>query len=161
VKYKRKCKPEDFNVFGITDSNVLRKGINDLINPLKNLAATLYIDWEADIGKNNAVVMEIVHLIQKRRVYFHIFHEIDMCEINHVSLACFWILKLRPFFYKSNPRVNINFILATSLFRYTIESVAHKNNKTIDYPTSNLNHAFKYRDLSKESIMAIAESLIC
>ena len=86
-----------------------------------------------------------------------------MGELNEACLRCFWILKLNPFTYKDNTGDNINFVFAMGIFTRGVTGTAEKTNKKANFTKeiyNNLSHAFKYRDLSKEAIMAIAESLI-
>ncbi|MCL2064069.1 MAG: hypothetical protein FWG98_06815 [Candidatus Cloacimonetes bacterium] len=149
--------PADFPIYENLKKEEFKNVLDDFINLLKK---TTFCDWKF-IGKDDKLIIEIINLIQKRRVYFHVFHEKQMGELNEISLVCFWILKLRPFFYKKNPRININLTLSITLFKQFIERMAKIKGKKIDFPTNHLLHAFKYRDLSKEAIMAIAESLIC
>ena len=151
--------PIDFPVYENLKLQDFKQAFDTFINSLKNTADNYHLKWN-EVGKNTSVIIEIINLIQKRRIYFHIFHEKEMGELNEISLACFWILKLKPFIYIPNKNVNINLFLALNLFRLMIERTAKAKGKKIDFPTSHLIHAFKYRDLSKEAIMAIAESLI-
>ena len=86
-----------------------------------------------------------------------------MGELNEACLLCFWILKLSPFSYISNPDYNINFSIAISLFTRGVIFTAKKRGQNPNLNNNvilHLTHAFKYRDLSKEAIMAIGESLI-
>ena len=146
----------DFPIYEDLKSEEFRNALENFMKPIKETSDKYFFIWD-EIGMNVDSIIEIVNLIQKRRVYFYIFHEKQMGELNEVSLTCFWILKLRPFHYIPNPRVNVNLIFALNLFKLVIERISKKE---IKFPTSHLLHAFKYRDLSKEAIMAIAESLI-
>jgi hypothetical protein len=106
---------------------------------------------------------EIAERIEKRRVYFHVFYDVDMGELNEASLLCFWILKLHPFFSESIQSDVLNAKIAIYLFFTAASYTATANKKHIntnDKLVENLYYAFRYRDLSKEAIMALAESMI-
>ena len=154
---KKATNPKDFPVYENLNKMEFKTALDDFLSLLKN---TTICDWKF-IGKDDELIFEIINLIQKRRVYFHIFHEKEMGELNEISLMCFWILKLRPFHHKKDPRVNINLTISIVLFKQFIDRMEKIRGKKIDFPTSYLLHSFKYRDISKEAIMAIAESLIC
>jgi len=86
-----------------------------------------------------------------------------MGELNEGSLMCFWILKLMPFEHEDFPNIELNVKIASCLFINIFRYVAKKRGRranikgdTIDY----LAYAFMFRDLSKEAIMALAESLL-
>jgi F0F1-type ATP synthase membrane subunit a len=102
-------------------------------------------------------------MVQRREVYFHVFHDIEMGELNEACLNCFWIMKFCPFHYVREPNHNINITFALALFTRAITYVTKKeNNRPPNYTESaikHLVHAFAYRDLSKEALMAIGKSL--
>ena len=146
----------EFPVYEDMQKEDFKLALENLINLIKKSST---YKWES-IGKNNQTLFEIINLVQKRRIYFHIFHQKEMGELNEISLICFWLLKLKPFYDKKNPRENVNLVFAITIFKQVIDRINIAKGKKIDFPTSHLLHAFKYRDLSKEAIMAIAESLI-
>ena len=146
----------EFPIYEDMQKEDFKVALDNLINLIKKSST---YKWES-IGKNNQTLFEIINLVQKRRIYFHIFHQKEMGELNEISLICFWLLKLKPFYDKKNPRENVNLVFAITIFKQVIDRINIAKGKKIDFPTSHLLHAFKYRDLSKEAIMAIAESLI-
>jgi hypothetical protein len=84
-------------------------------------------------------------------------------KLNEVSLLCFWILKLHPFFSDKIQSDILNAKIAVYLFLTAASYTARSGNKhinTADRLVENLYYAFRFRDLSKEAIMALAESLI-
>jgi hypothetical protein len=86
-----------------------------------------------------------------------------MGELNEGALMCFWILKLTPF---TSPKIStsiLNARIALSIFFKMLFYVAQTKNKKVNSTKQiidDLFYAFCYRDLSKEAIMAIAESLV-
>jgi hypothetical protein len=116
-----------------------------------------------DIYTSNPVMLEIYERIEKRRVYFHIFYNgCKMGELNEGSLMCFWILKLMPFSHPNIPANEINAKIALYLLNNMLIYYAKKNKKKINISNSlkDLYYSFRFRDLSKEAIMALAGSMI-
>ena len=109
-----------------------------------------------------SVLVKTCDRIEKRRIYFHIYYNgCRMGELNEASLMCFWILKLMPFSHKDIPTNELNAKIALYLLYNAVIYHARKYNKGANVSLSeNLYYAFLYRDLSKEAIMALAESMI-
>jgi len=111
-----------------------------------------------------SVLLDIIEKVEKRRVYFHVFHRATMSESDEMSLYCFWILKLTPFFNVENPDYPVNAFFALFIFLKTINNLSYERlNRAINLDkeyVDSLIYAFQYRDLSKEAIMAIAEALL-
>jgi hypothetical protein len=107
---------------------------------------------------------EVIERVEKRRVYFHIFYEgCKMGEMNEVSLICFWILKLMPFYSSKMSNLELNAKIAVHIFTNMLAFVQKRMNKKANINKQLLNdlyYAFRYRDLSKEAIMLIAEGLL-
>ncbi|MDR2727999.1 MAG: hypothetical protein LBB56_02615 [Chitinispirillales bacterium] len=141
---------------------------------------------ELDWCKND--VLKTVEQVWKRKIYFRIFHNgvTEMNELKEVSLYCFWILKLQPFFLRgeylgntdSTSRFNAAIALRVLIHGLKIYSnnmnkkeadeakrnPQHKKqifkpniNKSMVY---NLHYSFHIRDWSKEALMDLCESLI-
>ena len=153
-------KPEEFPIFTKLDTEQIR---------LLSQKLHLYInDFENDCGINNVIkdgdiLVEIFDRIEKRRVYFHIFHNIKMGELNEGSLMCFWVLKLMPFSHPIISANDFNAKIALYVFYQMLIYVAKKKDKNVNLEPSlnkELYYSFRFRDLSKEAIMAIAESMI-
>jgi hypothetical protein len=153
-------KPEEFPVFTPISEEMVKSTIEKLKKYLSQFPASHGID---DITANMDIIHEIAERVEKRRVYFHIFYDVNMNELNEVSLLCFWILKLHPFFsYKIQSDI-LNAKIALYLFLTAVSYTAREGGKHIntgDRLVENLYYAFRFRDLSKEAIMALAESLI-
>jgi hypothetical protein len=89
-------------------------------------------------------------------------------EIMEKKAYSFWIAKLQPFCdvppenAKAKQANDVNAIIAVRLLCRTVNSIRKTNGKRdLDQLNlSNLIHAFRYRDISKEAVMAIFENLI-
>ena len=152
--------PEEFPVFTKLDMRQIT---------LLNSKFKLYLkNFEEVQGITNilispSVMIEICERIEKRRVYFHVFYDCKMGELNEGSLMCFWILKLAPFTHHSIPANELNAKIALYLFYNILLYQAKKNNKKINLSDSlskDLYYSFRFRDISKEAIMALSESMI-
>jgi hypothetical protein len=120
------------------------------------------------LKKENIVVskqalIEICERIEKRRVYFKVFYNCKLSELNEACLICFWILKLSPFYSTVSPNIFVNQKIALCTFIRIVTGYAKKTKRKINLRPDlikDLTYAFRFRDLSKEALMAIAESLI-
>jgi len=153
--------PNEFPVFTKLDTRQIVVLCSKFKFYLKDFEAIYGI---TDIATEDSVIIEICERIEKRRVYFHIFYnKCKMGELNEGSLMCFWILKLMPFSHPDIPANELNAKIALHIFYSMLLYVARKNGKKVNF-TDSLNNAlfysFRFRDLSKEAIMALAESLI-
>jgi hypothetical protein len=116
-----------------------------------------------DIAARKGAWLDIIEKVEKRRVYFRVFHGITMSEQNEISLYCFWALKEAPLFNRKNPDHRINTAFAFYMFVEMIHRVRRKmglGDVLSGKYANNLIYAFQNRDLSKEAIMLIAESLL-
>jgi hypothetical protein len=157
-------KPSDFPEFESLDATDMESIYNGFCYVIKSIAAKRL---DIDINKlliSKPVIYDIIERVEKRRVYFHIFHKgMEMGELNECSLYCFWLLKLCPFYYEDAKNGEINQVLAFYIFVSILSSIAKLRGKTFILTKekySNLYYAFRYRDLSKEAIMALTESLV-
>jgi hypothetical protein len=138
---------------------------------IKAILDTLNIDrkkvYVVSPTYSNAPIRDLIERIEKRKIYFHIFHRLTMDELNEVSFYCFWILKLQPFrhrdehifgFDKLNSRIALCLLLKTA-----VKYASCNNNLKVGITSEglrNLRYAFLYHDLSKEAIMALARNLV-
>jgi len=161
----KSCNPADYPQFGRIDSKTIRDKAAKLIGWI----------WESEssIPRNRIFVSDdclasIIDMVERRRVYFHVFHGINMSEWNEAALYCFWIIKLQPFAEVSPPNVKarqsneVNATIAVRLLCRVANNIRGINGKERieKLNISNLIHSFRYRDISKESIMAILEVMI-
>jgi hypothetical protein len=128
------------------------------------VAPSLKINF-SDLAQEDDLIYDIIDMVQRRKVYFHVFHNgMELGELNEGCLWTFWVLKFCPFRDKTGKLSSINVKIALSIFVLTVSAYAKVVSKKVAVMTPKraeyLAHAFKYRDISKEALMAIAESLI-
>jgi len=157
--------PSDFPKFLPLEWPVIKKMIEGTIPKLlQNMVTVLGIEDQSEISINYDTMVEILTRVEKRRVYFHIYYDgVKMGELNEASLICFWILKLMPFKHATISNKTLNAKIAYTFFINVLFYVAANTNKKVNVRKAILDqllYAFQYRDLSKEAIMAIAESLL-
>jgi hypothetical protein len=154
-------KPEDFPIFSSPDENTIREAIAKLNSYLRNFSTNTGI---TNIIVHDVILYEIIERIEKRRVYFYIFYDgCEMGEMNEISLACFWIMKLMPFFCPNIPAAKLNAKIAIHVFVNMLTYVKNTTGKKLNITSQiirDLFYSFCYRDISKESIMLLAESLV-
>jgi hypothetical protein len=157
--------PNDFPTWEPLDEDRL-KGIQiDFLEPLFFYMENINID-SAQIDWDAERLYAIFDMVHKRKVYMHIYHEIDMMsELNESCLYVFWILKLRPFRDEKRPNYDVNFFMALEIFTLMVNRCAKAHNIDIDsviYPETfkQLLHAFKFQDMSKESLMLLAKAMV-
>ena len=154
-------KPKDFPLFSSIPDSEMKQMIKKMSTYFKGLDTFIFVK---DLQVTNEILTEIIERIEKRRVYFHIFYDgCEMGELNEVSLMCFWILKLAPFYSGTIPTSILNAKMALYLFINAMYAILRKSNKKL-HPNpqlfSDLYYAFRFRDLSKEAIMALTSSLV-
>ena len=117
-------------------------------------------------GYSEEVLIEIFERVEKRRLYFHVFYnKCDMSELNEVSLICFWIAKLHPFHHPAIDSSKLNTKIALCMFIEIIQiylglEKAGQSRKVPEHFIKDLFYGFLYRDISKESLMLLAESFL-
>jgi len=125
-------------------------------------------------------VGNIIEQVRRRTLYFHIYHEPNgLNEAKETALYTFWMLKLQPFYWGSSkgkrcsvlpcPNHLLNTSIAISFFIRGLHFYASKKSKKegrryqfniTDPAIQGWKHSFVYRDISKEALMDLAESLI-
>jgi hypothetical protein len=159
-------KPEDFPQFTQPDSATMQRLMSKIPQFLHNIASVLQIKDTNEIIVCQKTLYEILTRVEKRRVYFHIYHNgLKMGERNEGALICFWILKLMPFKHDSIPNTLLNAKIAYTFFLNMLfyEAAKGKVKRKVNVKSelyNNILYSFMYRDLSKEAIMALAESLL-
>jgi hypothetical protein len=108
--------PKDFPVFGKWSKEAYIPRRDEFLGLFKHLSAELCLDWDDGIEVNERCVIDIIDMVQRRRVYFHVYHNgMDMGELNEACLICFWLLKLNPFFDNKDSDYNVNFLYSADL----------------------------------------------
>jgi len=159
-------KPEEFPKFSQPDAATMKRLMDKIPQFLQNIAAVLQIKNVNEILVCQETLYEILTRVEKRRVYFHVYHNgLKMGERNEGALICFWILKLMPFKHNTIPNSLLNTKIAFSFFLNMLyyEAANAKVKRKVNVKSdlfNNILYAFMYRDLSKEAIMALAESLL-
>ena len=155
--------PNDFPKFTPLDKATFDQMINKIEKYLANLSSFLGIDDDEITGITD-VLIEVIERVEKRRIYFHIFYDgCEMGELNEGALLCFWIVKLHPFCHPSIDSYKLNAKIAICLFINAIyyHSQETKKNKRIPaHFIDDLYYSLLYRDISKESLMILAECFI-
>ncbi|MCL1910634.1 MAG: hypothetical protein FWG13_00300 [Leptospirales bacterium] len=156
-------KPEEFPTFTPLDKHTIESMLGKIADYLHNISDIIKINHTM-IDTSMDIMYEIIERIEKRRIYFHIYYDrCKMGELNEGSLMCFWILKLNPFHGNGIANNILNTKIALCLFMNMLHYHAKKENKKLSITKNMLNdifYAFRFRDLSKEAIMILAESLI-
>ncbi|MDR2732001.1 MAG: hypothetical protein LBB36_02150 [Fibromonadaceae bacterium] len=158
------CKPGDYPQFGKLPEEVIQENADKLKKWIWENESTIPRER---IFVSDDCILKIIDLVERRRVYFHVFHKIDMSEWNEIALYCFWITKLHPFFEVpppntvGRPAYLVNAIIAVRMLQNVVNKIRKREGKErVKLSLNNLIHAFCFRDISKESFMALFESLI-
>jgi hypothetical protein len=152
--------PEEFPIFTKLDIRQITVLSAHFKLYLKDFSANTGIN---DIIIDNSVIIEICERIEKRRIYFHIFYNCKMGELNEGALMCFWIVKLMPFSHRTISAYELNSKVSQYLFNNVLVYWANKHHKKINTSPEvqeRFYYSLRYRDISKESIMLLAESLL-
>ncbi|GHS93444.1 hypothetical protein FACS1894139_07340 [Planctomycetales bacterium] len=127
-----------------------------LYDCLGDLPAALGIK---DLRVSKPAIAEIIDLVERRRVYFRIFHGIEMGELNETALYCFWFIKFAPLYHPQYPNWQINLLAAMKL----LIAFVRRRHPAAPLPKpfiQKIAYAFRYRDLSKEAVMLLLETLV-
>jgi len=156
-------KIEEFPIFTPLDKTTIHNMLVKTANYLHNISDIINIDYKK-IDTSMDIMYEIIERIEKRRIYFHIYYNgCKMGELNEGALMCFWIIKLNPFHYDGISNNILNTKIALCLFLNVLHYHTQKENIKLNLTEKMINdiyYAFRFRDLSKEAIMILAESLI-
>jgi len=157
-------KPHEFPPFTDFSASEMKQLMDNVIPQLlQNMKCVFGEKSLSEIDFDYDIMAEIITRVEKRRVYFHIYHNVQMGELNEGALYCFWILKLMPFKHIKIANSTLNAKIAYTFFVNLLYYVAKCTGKKVNANKllmNNLLYTFKYRDLSKEAIMALAESLL-
>lgn len=136
------------------------------------------------LGKNNIdseklyvdekTVLSVISKVDQRKKYFEYFHRLKMSEYKEAALICFWYMKLKPICVNSKIQnirecgafEAINEKLAVYYIIKTLKSMLKLNNKGVGLIDSlspkylqELIYSFAYRDISKEALILLIESM--
>ncbi|GHV11700.1 hypothetical protein FACS189491_03400 [Spirochaetia bacterium] len=74
--------PEDFPIFKHLDQATIIKMLRKIESFLGNLSVMLNIET-TKIGISMPIMTEVIERVEKRRIYFHIFH--DRCKMGELN----------------------------------------------------------------------------
>ncbi|MCL2758753.1 MAG: hypothetical protein FWD22_00880 [Treponema sp.] len=153
----------DFPIYSNIDKVMIDRMCLKMIDLLGNLSSVLHINTTEIIYQKDTLI-EIFERIEKRRIYFHVFYKgCKMGELNEGALLCFWIAKLHPFYHPGIDTIKLNSKIAVCLFSNMILFYSKNNKQERKIPShfvNDLYYSLLYRDISKESLMLLAESFI-
>jgi hypothetical protein len=121
---------------------------------------------ESIVDKNMLDLADIIQRVEKRRVYFCVFHDMVINEVKEAALIAYWVLKFKPFYFKREKRDSKRYRHINEKFAiYMIFSALHEvgrisiNNKKINSYYSYLLYSFRYRSFTIDSMLVLAESI--
>jgi len=130
-------KPKDFPIFTQVDSATMQHLMDKLPKFLHNIAAVLGIKSSTEIIVDQEILYEIFTRVEKRRVYFHIYHNgLEMGELNEAALIVFWILKLMPFKHDIISSTLLNVKIAYTFLINILYYIAAKKKKGLIFRVS-------------------------
>lgn len=126
---------------------------------------------------NKEAIISIINRVEQRKQYFKFFHHLDMSDFKELALNCFWYIKLHPiiacnrraeepseeelqFLKGVNEKFAVYFILTE--FRALLKKEKLDDqalNKLSDSYIKELVYTFLYRDISKESLILLIETM--
>lgn len=151
------------------EEEVLKSKSNELIKQFNKYAESVNLPLE-NLCIQRLLLPRIILRVDKREGYFIVFHDqTKINEIKQAALMAYWIIKLKPFMVNTtDPEIShrycrINegfaaFYLLSAFKQYAIENnnaVLNLSERLID----EMMYAFTYWDLSKESVILIAETI--
>jgi hypothetical protein len=156
-------KVDEFPIFTSLDKTTIQNMLAKMANYLHNISDLIKIDHKK-IDTSMDTMYEIIERIEKRRIYFHIYYNgCKMGELNEGALMCFWIIKLNPFHCNGISNNTLNAKIALCLFMNMLHYHTQKESIKLNITKKMVNdiyYSFRFRDLSKEAIMILAEGLI-
>lgn len=141
----------------------------NLVSVFEEFAETINLDME-DVDFDFKLMNEINIRVDKRKDYYIIFHDTRLNEVREAALTAFWILKFKPFLITENEEnqreLNINcgfaaYVILSAVREYISRKYGGDKTFKIDDEEylERFRYSLKYWDLSKESMMMIAETL--
>jgi len=129
---------------------------------------------DSNLFVNESAVLSVITKVHQRQKYFKFFHGIDMSEYKEAALISFWYIKLQPITLRTEEFANkvrkeyesINEKLAVYYLLRTLRIMLIKNNKPEEELDSisakylnELIYTFTYRDISKEALIMLMETM--
>lgn len=127
-----------------------------------------------DFAVFETIIFQIITKVDQRKKYFVFFHHLDISDFKELALYCFWIIKLKPLFLVKPDATeddklafdSINEKLALYKIINKFKSLAQNDlqRKKIDDFFSKeymyeLVYSFTYRDISKEAMILLVETM--
>ena len=122
---------------------------------------------------DESALLSVITKVDQRRQYFEVFHHLNMSEYKEAALHSFWYVKLRPVNIKTddtgglpqeydciNEKIAVYIILKT--LRAALNAKQMSDKKLDELPTKYINeliYSFTYRDISKEALIMLVESI--
>lgn len=126
-------------------------------------------DFPADIEKHISFfsLLDIIIRVDKRKAYYHCFHDMKINECKEAALYGYWILKLRPFtitdkrFLNNADACNINELFVIFLIGLILEETGRikRTPKVKDSYQKFLEYSFRFRSFSIDSFIVLIESI--
>lgn len=164
-------KDKDAVLYRAPSEAVLKEKSNRLMGVFNKYAKICGLSVD-EVCIQRATMPRIILRVDKREGYFTVFHEkTNINEIKQAALVAYWILKFRPFMVtgvkspmrqESFRRINegFAFFYILSACEETAKSKGISLNKDISKRLrKEIMYAFTYWDLSKESMIMIAETI--
>jgi len=112
-------------------------------------------------------LIDIIIRVDKRKAYYHFFHDMSINECKEVALYAYWILKLRPFTITDERYKNIfaaaviNESFVIHIIGLVLEAtgrIKHTNNVKDSYYNF-LEYSFRFRNFTIDSFIVLIESI--
>lgn len=125
------------------------------------------------IGIVETSVYQIITKVHQRKQYFEYFHRLNMSDFKELALRCFWIIKTKPLYFKSDTltadnltfeSINEKFAVFYIIKKFKALTKSDAVREKIDCFFSEqyvyeLVYSFTYRDISKEAMILIVETI--
>lgn len=143
--------------------------LKNLVSVFEEYAEAAEFDIE-NVEFDFKLLNEINIRVDKRKDHYIIFHDTKLNEVREAALTAFWILKFKPFLItkpcvkQCELNVNCGFA-AYIIFAAIREYISKKYGADKDFVIKDneylqrFRYSLKYWDLSKESLMMIADTL--
>jgi len=138
--------------------------IKELMNEFHDSLFKKHPEIHGKVVIDDHAIIEIVERVHAKKYYYSVFHNIRMgkvAENKTIGLFIYWILKLRPI--QSAIRIkeyDLNELFARFIFNKALKLYEGDDFAYDDYMMGyfdEVTYSFKYRELSKESIILMLE----